>query len=194
MAALHLDELVSDTNKLPEGLADGVSVAAEAQTPSEDPRRGGRVCIIANTTKVTISPLYIPTGNLEIVWALVKPIQESIIREILVLCFYLPPKSRMKSKMSDHIVTTLHHLLTRFPRAGIFGGGDRNDLDCDQILPAVPRLQNLQPLPTLNGKNLDVFISNLGPFYSNSIVVSAVDPDNPARGKRWRVIPFHFLL
>ena len=50
-------------------------------------RRGGGVCIIADTTKVTISPLDIPSGNLEIVWALVKPIQESIIKEILVFCF-----------------------------------------------------------------------------------------------------------
>ena len=147
-------------------------------------RRGGGVCIIADTTKVTISPLDIPTGNLEIVWALIKPIQESVIKEILTFAFYLPPKSRMKTKMSDHIVTTLHQLLTRFPRAGIMGAGDRNDWDCDQILPAIPRLQNLQPLPTLNGKNLDVFISNLGPFYSKSVVVPAVEPDNPARGKK----------
>ena len=90
----------------------------------------------------------------------------------------------MKTKMSELIVTCLHQLLTRFPRAGIMGAGDRNDWDCDQILPAIPRLQNLQPLPTLNGKNLDVFISNMCAFYSNSIVVPAVEPDNPFRGKK----------
>ena len=64
------------------------------------------------------------------------------------------------------------------------GGGDRNDWCVERILPAVPRLQNLQQLPTLNGKNLDVFLSNLGPFYSNPVVVPAVNPDEPARGKK----------
>ena len=38
-------------------------------------RRGGGVCIIADISKVSISLLEIPAGNLEIVWALVKPLQ-----------------------------------------------------------------------------------------------------------------------
>ena len=127
-------------------------------------RWGGGVCIIADISKVSITPLDIPTGNLEIVWALVKPLEQSIVSEILTFAFYLPPRSKMKTKLGDHIVTTLHQLLNTYPAAGIMGGGDRNDWNIDQILPAVPRLQNLQHLPTLNGKNLDVFISNLGLF------------------------------
>ena len=147
-------------------------------------RRGGGVCIIADISKVSISHLDIPSGNLEIVWALLKPKEESIIKEIITFAFYLPPRSKMKSKMNDHIVTTLHQLLTVFPRAGIMGGGDRNDWCVNQILPAIPRFQNLQHLPTLNGKNLDVFLSNLGSFYSKPVVVPAIEPDNPSRGKR----------
>ena len=88
-------------------------------------RRGGGVCIIADITQVCITPLEVDTGNLEVVWAIVKPLQESCIKEIITFTFYLPPKSRMKSKMTDHIVTTLHQLLTTYPRAGIMGGGDR---------------------------------------------------------------------
>ena len=147
-------------------------------------KRGGGVCIIADISKVSISPLDIPTGNLEIVWALLKPLEESIIKEIITFALYLPPKSKMKSKMNDHIVTTLHQLLTVFPRAGIMGGGDRNDWCVNQILPAIPRFQNLQHKATLNGKNLDIFLSNLGAFYSSPVVVPSVNPDNPARGKR----------
>ena len=90
----------------------------------------------------------------------------------------------MKTNLGDHIMTTLHQLLNTYPAAGIMGGGDRNDWNIDQILPAVPRLQNLHHLPTLNGKNLDVFISNLGPFYSSPLVVESVEPDNPSRGKK----------
>ena len=149
-------------------------------------RRVGGVCIIADISKVSISPLDIPTGNLEIVWALLKPLEESIIKEIkIVFAFYMAPKSRTKSKMNDHIVTTLHQLLTIFPRAGKMGGGDCNDWNVNQILPAIPRFQNLQHQPTLNGKNLDVFLSNLGSFYSNPAVVQSVEPDLPSKGKRF---------
>ena len=89
----------------------------------------------------------------------------------------------MKSKMTDHIVTTLHQLLTTYPRAGIMGGGDRNKWNVSAVLNAVPKLQNLQMLPTLNGKNLDIFISNLGQFYSKSVVVAPLQPDDPSKGK-----------
>ena len=146
-------------------------------------RRGGGVCIIADITQISISQLEIQSGNLEIVWAIVKPLQDSIIKEIITFSFYLPPKSKMKSKMTDHIVTTLHQLLTTYPRAGIMGGGDRNDWNVTPLLDAIPRFQNLQLLPTLNGKNLDVFLSNLGNFYSSSIVVPPLLPDDPTSGK-----------
>ena len=146
-------------------------------------RRGGGVCIVADVTQISITPIDVPSGNLEIVWALVKPLQDSIVKEIITFSFYLPPKSRMKSKMSDHIVTTLHYLLSIYPRAGIMGGGDRNDWSVTPVLDAIPRFQNLQLLPTLNGKNLDVFLSNMGQFYSTSVVVPPLLPDDPARGK-----------
>ena len=97
-------------------------------------RRGGGVCILADLTEISISPLDVPTGNLEIVWALVKPLRESVIKQIITFSFYLPPRSRMKTKMNDHIVTTLHHLMTVFPGAGIMGGGDRNDWNVNVVL------------------------------------------------------------
>ena len=146
-------------------------------------RRGGGVRIIADITQISIIPLDIQSGNLEIVWALIKPLEESVVKEIITFSFYLPPKSRMKSKMNDHIITTLHQLLTRFPRAGIMGGGDRNDWNVSPVLDAIPRFQNLQHLPTLNGKNLDVFLSNLGCFYASSVVVPPLLPDDPTSGK-----------
>ena len=54
-------------------------------------RRGGGVCIIGDITKISITPLEIPSGNLEIVWALIKPLKQSIINEIIAFSFYLPP-------------------------------------------------------------------------------------------------------
>ena len=158
---------------------EGLKMISKARTY----RRGGGVCILGNTNKIDIKYLDIPTGNLEIVWALVKPRQESVVKEIIVFSFYLPPKSKMKTKLTDHIVTTLHHLLTVYPRAGIMGGGDRNDWNVSPVLAAVPRLLNLQQLPTLNGKNLDIFMSNMGPFYATPVIVPPIQADDPARGK-----------
>ena len=146
-------------------------------------RRGGGVCILADITAVSITPLDVHTGNLEIVWALVKPLETTQIKEIITFSFYLPPKSKSKSKMTDHIVTTLHQLLTTFPQAGIMGGGDRNDWNVSPVLAAIPHLLNLQQLPTLNGKNLDVFLSNMGTFYSTPVITPPVQPDDPANGK-----------
>ena len=71
-----------------------------------------------------------------------------------------------------------------YPSAGIMGGGDRNDWSVQQILPAVPRFQNIQHLPTRNGKNLDVFLTNIGQYYASPVVVRSVDPDCPAKGTR----------
>ena len=146
-------------------------------------RRGGGVCILADISKVSIKPLEIPTGNLEIIWALIKLHDKSVIKEIIVFSFYMAPRSRMKTKMTDHIVTTLHQLLTVHPWAGIMGGGDRNEWNVSPILAAIPRLLNLQQLPTLIGKNRDILLSNMGPFYSTPVICPPIRADNPSRGK-----------
>ena len=85
--------------------------------------------------------------------------------------------------MTDHIVTTLHQLLTVHPWAGIMGGGDRNEWNVSPIQAAIPRLLNLQQLPTLNGKNWDILLSNMGPFYSTPVICPPIRADNPSRGK-----------
>ena len=146
-------------------------------------RRGSSVCILADISKVSIKPLEIPTGNLEIIWALIKLHEESIIKEIIVFSFYMPPRSRMKTKMTDHIVTTLHQLLTVYRGAGIMGAGDRNDWNVSPLIAAVPRLLSLQQLPTLNGKNLDIILSNMGPFYATPVICPPIRSDDPSRGK-----------
>ena len=147
-------------------------------------KRGGGVAIVADLSKVTIQPLEFPNPhNLEIVWALVKPKVPGPIKQIITFAFYSPPRSRKKAKMTDCIVTTLHSLLTSYPEAGILGGGDRNCYNIGPILGAgIPRLQNIQTLPTLGNKNLDILLSNLGAYYSNPLIVAPVSCDNPRKG------------
>ena len=121
-------------------------------------RRGGGVAIVADLSKVTLQPLDIPNPhNLEIVWALARPKIPGPIKHIICFALYSPPKSRKKTKMTDCIVSTLHSLLTSYPEAGIFGGGDRNCCNVGPIVAAgIPRLKNILQLPTLGGKNLDI--------------------------------------
>jgi hypothetical protein len=146
-------------------------------------RRGGGVCIIADLSKVTIQPIDIPNPhNLEIVFSLVKPKVPGAIKEIITFALYSPPRSKRKSKMTDCIVTTLHSLLTLYPHAGIMGGGDRNCYNISPILNAIPGLQNLQQLPTLGGKNLDIQLSNMGRLYSAAVIVAPVSCDDPSKG------------
>ena len=107
---------------------------------------------IADLTKVNIKALEVANpDNVEAVFALVKPkiTSESEIKEIITFAFYSPPGSKKKAKLIDHLVTTIHTLLSRFPRAGVMGGGDRNCLNISPILAAIPRMQNIQQLPTM---------------------------------------------
>ena len=147
-------------------------------------RRGGGVAIVADLSKVTLQPLDIPNPhNLEIVWALARPKIPGPIKQIICFALYSPPRLRKKTKMTDCIVSTLHSLLTSYPDAGIFGGGDPNCYNVGPILAAgIPRLKNIQQLPTLGGKNLDIFLTNLGCFYANPETVPPVSCDDPRRG------------
>ena len=107
---------------------------------------------IADLTKVNIKALEVANpDNVEAVFALVKPkiTSESEIKEIITFAFYSPPRSKKKAKLIDHLVTTIHTLLSRFPRAGVMGGGDQNCLNISPILAAIPRMQNIQQLPTM---------------------------------------------
>ena len=139
-------------------------------------QRGGGVCIIANTTKVSIQAVETANpDNVEAVFALVKPLAPSPqIKEIITFAFYCPPRSRKMSKLIDYLVTSIHSLLARFPNAGIMGGGDRNSLNLSPILAAIPRLLNIQQLPTLKDKNLDVLLTTMAPLYSIPIIAPPV--------------------
>ena len=146
-------------------------------------QRGGGVCIIADLTKVNIQAIDVPNpDNVEPFFALVKPKIQSDIKEVITFALYSPPRSRKKSKLIDHIVTTIHNLLSRYPRAGIMGGGDRNCLNISPILAAIPRMQNVQQLPTLKGKNLDVLLTTMAPYDALPIIVPHVSCDNPNKG------------
>ena len=148
-------------------------------------KRGGGAAIVANLSKFSLEKLdVIINDKLEIVWGLLRPKgpTTSAIREIIVVSFYCPPKSRKKTKLMDHLVTNCHALLTKYPNAGLVIGGDKNDWKIGPLIASVPKLKQIVSLPTCNLKTLDVILTNLWQFYSVPIVVPPVPCDDQTKG------------
>ena len=98
------------------------------------------------------------------------------------MSFYSPPKSNKKSKLIDHILTATHILLNRYPAAGLIIGGDKNDLDIAPLIAGIPRAQQIVNSSTINGRILDVIITNMYQLYQVPVVVPPVLPDDPNIG------------
>ena len=118
------------------------------------------------------------------VWGLLKPKTQtySQIKQILVCAFYSPPNSRKNIKLLDHLISTFHNLLTKYPNAGIILGGDKNKLNIGPLITAIPRLHQIVTKFTHKLKILDVILTNLHQFYCVPVIVPPVQPDRPGHG------------
>jgi hypothetical protein len=90
-------------------------------------KRGGGAAIVVNLERFSLekNQLIIP-HNLEVVWGLMRPKKTtSKVKEIIVAAFYSPPKSKKNSKLLDHLMSTTHFLLSKYPNAGLVIGGDK---------------------------------------------------------------------
>ena len=82
----------------------------------------------------------------------------------------------------DHIVSNCHTLLTKYPKAGLVIGGDKNDWRIGPLITSLPKVKQIVSLPTLNLKILDVIITNLWEFYSVPLIIPPVPCDDPTNG------------
>ena len=89
-----------------------------------------------------------------------------------------PGFSRKKEKLTTHIITTAHVLLSKYPNCGMHLDGDRNSLNLAPILQGLPRCRQIVTKNTHDDKCLDVLITNQVP-----IICPGLQPDNPARAK-----------
>ena len=154
-------------------------------TPRASYKRGGGCAIVAHLPKFSLEKIdVIIPRSVEVVYGLLRPKQPSAqLREIIAVAFYSPPKSRKKSQLLDHIISTCQTLLTKYPQAGIVIGGDRNEMSITPLLTGLPRLKQLVSSATCNGKVLDVLLTNLHEYYSVPVIVPPVPADNPLQGK-----------
>ena len=154
-------------------------------TPRPSAKRGGGAAIVAPIDKFLLEKLDIEIPNkLEVCWGMLRPklSDNAMIKEIIVVSFYSPPKSNKKSKLIDHILTTTHILLTKYPAAGLIIGGDKNDLNIAPLIAGIPRVQQIVNSNTINGKILDIIITNMYQLYQVPVVVPPVLPDDPSIG------------
>ena len=101
-------------------------------------KRGGGTGIITNLRKFSLDKLdvHVP-HNLEVKWGIVRPKESprgAIYKEVLVCSFYSPPSSKKNKKLTDHLVTTTHALLAKYPNAAVILAGDKNDLPLSPLL------------------------------------------------------------
>ena len=150
-------------------------------TPRGSYKRGCGCTIVAYLPKFSLEKIDVSIpSSVEVVYGLLRPKQPSgQLRDIIAVAFYSPPKSRKKTQLMDHIIASIQTLLTKYPRADIVIGGDRNEMSISPLLIALPRLKQLVTKATCNGKILDVLLTSLHEFYS----VPPVPADNPSQGK-----------
>ena len=88
------------------------------------------------------------------------------IKEFIVAAFYSPPNSKKNSKLLDHLISTVHYLLSKYPNAGVILGGDKNNLNLSPLLSGIPKLKQIVTKPTHKSKILDVILTNMHALYS----------------------------
>ena len=153
-------------------------------TPRLNRRGGGAAITLMSDSQFHLSKLDRGTmsgdPSLEVCWGLLrlkKPTGR--IKCIIVCAFYLPPNSRKKSALIEHISTNYFSLKSRHPNSSIICGGDKNDLHTQLLLNIDPSFRQIVTKPTYKQTILDVLITDIGQYYLEPIIRPAVQPDNP---------------
>ena len=147
-------------------------------------KRGGGAAIVVNLEKFTLEKIEVGNPDkLEVIWGLIRPkVNGGRIREIICAAFYSPPKSKKNPLLLDHLMSTTHHLLTKYPSAGLVLGGDKNNLNISSLLSGIPRLRQIVSKNTYKFKILDVLLTNMHQAYAEPYIAPAVPADDPQHG------------
>ena len=164
---------------------DGLQYISNPRPKNAQGKSYGGVAIIVNQSKFTCKKLDVSIpSNLEAVWVMVKPKNQSTkFRTIIACSFYSPPDKKKNSKMADHIVTTLHMLSSKYPDSAIIMGADKNDMNISPILSCGLKLRQVVDKNTRKQKILDILIMNTSGYYKSPLIAPPIQPDNPNTGQ-----------
>ena len=120
---------------------------------------------------------------LEVCWGLLKLKKPTgHIKTIIICAFYLPPYSKKKSAMVEHISLTYFALKSQYPNSAFICGGDKNDLNVNLLLNICPSFHQIVTKPTYKQAVLDILVTDIGQYYQEPTIRQAVQPDNPNTG------------
>ena len=148
-------------------------------------RSYGGAAIVIDKRKYSCQKIniFVP-NNLEVVWSMVKPKNQfTKFKKIIACSFYSPPSKKKNTKLADHIVTTLHMLLSKYPESAIILGADKNQMDISPILNCGLKLRQVVDKNTRKGKILDVIIMNISGLYKTPIIAPPIQCDDPTSGQ-----------
>jgi hypothetical protein len=154
-------------------------------TPRPNRRGGGAAITLISDSPFVLTKLDIPImagqQELEICWGLLRPRTPSgHIKCIIVCAFYLPPNSRKKSALVEHISLNYFSLKAQYQHSAFILGGDKNDLNIQLLLDIDPSFRQIVSGPTYKQSVLDVLVTDIGQYYMVPIIRPPVQPDNPA--------------
>ena len=109
-------------------------------TPRPSSKRGGGCAIVANLAQFSLEKIEVSIPkSVEVTYGLLRSKNANArFKEIIAVAFYSPPRSRKKSALLDHIITTCHVLMTKYPNAVFVIGGDRNEMSISPLLDSIP--------------------------------------------------------
>ena len=130
-------------------------------------KRGGGAAIVVNLKKFSLEKVEVLNPDkVEAVYGLMRPKKiTSTIKEIIIAAFYSPPKSRKNNLLLDHLLSTTLHLLSKYPKAMVVIGGDKNNLNITSLLNGIPKLTQIVTKPTYKTKILDIILTNVAMLY-----------------------------
>ena len=164
---------------------DGLQYISAPRPKTSKGRSYGGAAIVVNTKKFSCERLNVLVpNNIEAVWALVKPKNQSAkFKRIIACSFYSPPNKSKNAKMADHIVTTLHMLISKYPESAIILGADKNQMNIEPILNCGLKLRQIVDKNTRGGKILDILILNISGLYKSPIIAPPIQCDDPSTGQ-----------
>ena len=98
---------------------------------------------------------------------------------MIVCSFYIPPNSRKKSALIQHISLNYYILKAQYPDSAFICGGDKNDLNVQLLLDIHPTFRQLVTQPTYRQSVLDVLVTDIGQYYLGPLSSQTTPPQHP---------------
>ena len=154
-------------------------------TPRTNRRGGGAAITLISESPFLLTKLdpiiNAKDQSLEICWGLLKPRNPTGQIKFLIVCaFYLPPFSRKKAAIVDHITVNYFSFKSVYQDSAFILGGDKNDLNVQLLLNIDPSFRQIVSKPTYKQSVLDILVTDIGQYYLEPVIRPAVQPDNPA--------------